>query len=409
MEQLLHYKSVTTEILSSHVLYDFHQQLLSWYNEQYQTPYGCLWASSDTNSIEEILVCANEKRALEPAIVIVIGIGGSYLGTKAVYEALSGYSDYSVPLVFIDTFNVGNLLKIKKDIAQYATQKKNVLLVVVTKSGTTTETVTNFEVILESMQNHYPQRWQELVVVISDAHSQLSSWGRDNTCLTLSIPSAIGGRYSVFTAVGLFPLAVIGIDIKALCKGASDYTSTAFQSCDNLSIKSAQFVYEQYQNGSYMYDLFLFDTRLESLGKWYRQLLAESLGKERDDGSKVTLVPSVSIGTLELHSVAQLMLGAQPNIVTTFIMVHHVEDDIVLKNNATVHTLMNRAGMATQKAYELVGLHYDVITIPELTPLYVGQLLQMYMMQVLYLAQLTHVNPFNQPHVELYKSIMNSM
>jgi glucose-6-phosphate isomerase len=273
--------------------------------------------------------------------------------------------------------------------------------------------------VIEVLKRYYPSIWNDLVVVISDKDSVLTQWGNNNRCLTLAIPTLVGGRFSVFTAVGLFPLALVGIDIIELCTGAASYTEHALVSPDAISYKNAVFVYYWYSQGYQIYDLFLFDKRLESWGKWYRQLLAESLGKENSTHDAMTLVPTVSIGTLELHSVAQLMLGARPRIVTTFITVEKIEQDkklpAVIESfmsehlKSTVHELMNQGALATQKAYSVVSLPYDSITLPALTSFYVGQLVQLYIIQVLCIAELSAVNPFDQPHVELYKSFMRHL
>lgn len=419
LQEAVQYTNVCVQNGSQHELKEFHVRLQELYNQKYYTPYGCLWSCADEHMIQDILCEVRLKQELNPITVFVIGIGGSYLGTKAVYEALRNTPHMQVPLIFIDTFDVYDLRNAVRIIEQSAQSQKNVLIICVTKSGTTTETIVNFQIIIDAMQKNYSDQWHELVVIISDQLSSLTTWAHEHSCLALPIPPTVGGRFSVFTAVGLFPLALAGVDITQLCAGAREYQEKILQNDTNTSMKSARFVYEQYQKGTFIYDLFLFDKRLESVGKWYRQLLAESIGKERQDGIKVTLVPTVSIGTLELHSVAQLMLGAQPPMVTTFITVQSVKDDIAIvksdnllvKNtqNTTVHRLMNHAAVATQKAYEMVGLSYDVIMLPEITPYYIGQLLQVYMVQVLYLAELMSVNPFDQPHVELYKTIMRQL
>ena len=419
MKHALEYTHPPTSGKSTDNLKEFHMRLQDLYAQKYQTAYGCLWASADTATIHEIMYEADSKKALQPEHVFVIGIGGSYLGTKAVYEALYKTVEITVPLTFVDTFDTVDLSFALKKIELSALQHKNVLVICITKSGATTETLINFHIILDTLKSHYCDTWQDLVVIVSDMHSPITSWAHTYKCLTLSIPTTIGGRFSVFTAVGLFPLAIAGIDIIQFSSGAQTYGERALVTDNNVSMQNALFLFEQYQKGVKIHDLFLFDKRLESVGKWYRQLLAESIGKERHDGTKVGIVPSVSIGTLELHSVAQLMLGAQPLVFTTFITVQHNKNDIAIvvdknsllqsKISTTVQTLMNQAALATQKAYDMVGLSYDTIVLPEVTPFYIGQLLQLYMMQVLYLAELTQVNPFNQPHVELYKTIMRQM
>lgn len=386
----------------------FHSVLVNEYDKKYTTEYGCLYAASDVHAIEDIIQKAEEKLHVLPTHIIVIGIGGSYAGTKAIYDALS--HEIKRPLIFVDTFDEYELHCLIKQIQQAASRNENILCVVVSKSGTTLETIVNFEVMREVFQVSYPDNWKELLVIISDETSPLTEWADKHNCMALSIPSLIGGRFSVFTAVGLFPLALCGIDVRLLCDGASSYMKYALNDPNNMSWKSAAFLHEHYNNGCIVYDMFLFHKRLESLGKWYRQLCAESLGKKRADENKMKLLPTVSIGTTDLHSVTQLMLGAQPSVVTTFVTVQSSPQGYEVKHHGIhLSDSMNKAAYATQKAYELVGLPYDIIILPELTPYYIGQFMQIYMVQVLYMAQMCEVNPFDQPHVELYKNIMRQL
>ena len=155
--------------------------------------------------------------------MVLIGIGGSSLGAIAVQQACQPpfEEDHTIPYWVADTIDpdyIGRLLTYSEEFLKSGSP---ILLAVVSKSGTTTETVANFQLFLSLIKHYYPDTYAEYVVVISDEESPLALYGATIKCSTLTIPDRVGGRYSVFSAAGLFPLCMLDIDISALIDGAS--------------------------------------------------------------------------------------------------------------------------------------------------------------------------------------------
>ena len=237
----------------------------------------------------------------------------------------------------------------------------------------------------------------------------------------MHIPKNVGGRYSVFSPVGQFPLAIIGLDIKELLQGACD----AVQQCTlpevekNPAALSSIIKYEHYKNNAVnINDLFVFSVQLEAMGRWYRQLMGESLGKEFDiDGNKVDvgITPTFSVGSTDLHSVGQLYLGGPRDKFITFLDIEEYKGPIAVPNfpefknlvakiqGKTLPSIMDAILKGVKEAYKKNERPFCSLVLPTLSPYYMGQLLQFYMIEIMYLGFLLRVNPFDQPHVELYK------
>ena len=221
------------------------------------------------------------------------------------------------------------------------------------------------------------------------------------------------------SAVGLFPLLLAGVDIKSLRAGAEGIRAQ----CLNIDInnnpaaQSALVAQQAYQHGQFVHDTFVFNSELESLGKWYRQLLGESIGKSEIgvDTAKVGFVPTVSVGSTDLHSVGQLYLGGPARILTTF--VHNAKDlqtfavpkDRLFPKLATMITgktsadIMSAIMAGTMKAYNAQALPFMEIIFDGITAYELGAFMQFKMIEMMYLGRLFSVNAFDQPAVELYK------
>ena len=161
-----------------------------------------------------------------------------------------------------------------------------------------------------------------------------------------------------------------------------------------------------------IHDTFLFSLDLESLGKWYRQLMGESIGKEYDQqGNRVFIgiTPTVSLGTIDLHSVAQLYLGGPKDKYTTFVTIENESEIITIPGTAVlmpgknIKAVMDAFVEGTQRAYFNNGRPFSTITLPYKNAYYLGQYMQFKMVEMMYLGYLLQVNPFDQPNVELYK------
>lgn len=387
----------------------------------YTSVYASLALPEDTAMLAQILQLVEEKERLNPAMLIVIGIGGSSLGARAVHEALHGmyYNELtSGPKIYfaetVDTDAVYDILSLAEAVLE---QGQQILVNVISKSGTTTETIANYELFIQLLQHYYDESWHQYVVTTTDKDSALWHLATKHSISCLPIPARVGGRYSVFCAVGLFPLAFIGVDVRSLVDGARAMVaaSTNLSLSRNSAALSAATIVHQYKRGFTIHDMFVFSVELEGVGRWYRQLVGESLGKTASTGERVGITPTVSVGSTDLHSVGQLYLGGPRDKLTTFVTLDHgapecvipsypeFEDLVVNIQGKSLSYIMHAIERGIRTAYEQQEIPFIACALPEKTPYYVAQLLQWKMIEIMYVGYLLKVNPFDQPHVEQYK------
>lgn len=396
----------------------------------YDTEYGSINLPFDYEALLNVKEYIKKKGEINPSALVLIGIGGSNLGTIALHEALHGpYFNELNPSIKLYTADTVDAQKINDSvhlISQELDRGNQVLINVITKSGTTTETILNFSTFLNLLKSKRPADYTKYVVVTTDAGSPLESCARREQFDVLHIPHKVGGRFSVFSSVGLFPLGLLGFDLEQLLEGARS-AITMCVSKDighNPAALNATLKYAHYKQGRDIHTLFVFSTFLESVGKWYRQLMGESIGKEynlKGERVEIGITPTVSVGTTDLHSVGQLYLGGPRNMFTTFISIERdyytlspsllaqlgVEFVTGSVEKTITAPIMNAILQGVKIAYKKNKRPYCSITLPEMSPYYLGQLLQMYMIEIMYLGYLLGVNPFDQPNVELYKTEAN--
>ncbi len=374
------------------------------------------------------LVKETQKKKISKKLkyMVVIGIGGSSLGTKAVYDAVYGFTDAidckRFPrLIFLETVDPEYLRRFKNFLEFEVSKPEEILLNIISKSGTTTETVANAEIIIEALGKKFSEEQiDERIVVTTDENSKLWNVAKLKNLTLLPIPKEVGGRYSVMSPVGLFPLAATGIDIESLCEGAATMRKNCIENELELNpaLISAALLFLNAKAGKTINDNFFFAPQLESLGKWYRQLMGESIGKEknlRDETVNAGITPTVSIGSTDLHSVGQLYLGGPLDKFTTFIWARNQEDPITLPKklmmpglvenlqNSSAQGLMEAILEGTKLAYAKKELPFMEIIMPEISAFALGEYLQFKMIEMMYLGKLMDVNTFDQPNVELYK------
>lgn len=394
--------------------------------------YASAYASANLPDDEllraECIRIAQEKRALKPTILVVVGIGGSALGLAAVHQALYGtlYNEQqpTCKLYIADTVDSDYLNDILLLVEQELEGGNAVIITVISKSGQTTETVVNAQLFIDSVRKAFPETYRQYVVVITDEGSALWDYSVVHSMARLAIPALVGGRYSVLSAVGLFPLALLGIDIDALCSGAAAMRSMCIDSDieSNPAAMRALLLNAYYNKGVAIHDLFLFSVDLAAIGAWYRQLMGESLGKGcLEDGlfMRKGITPTVSMGTVDLHSVAQLYLGGPHVRFTTFVAVSKNNVELVVPNignhingitelsahvqGKKISSIMGIILQGVLVAYHKNKRPFVLLTIPEKNPYYIGMLLQLHMLEMMYAGFLLRINPFDQPDVELYK------
>lgn len=393
----------------------------------YDNPYAVINVPSDKQIVDDVMAIWDQKKKYNPSLMIVVGIGGSNLGTQAIYEALYGKDgNPDFPLYFADTVDSDYIATLLRRAEDALKSSKKILITVISKSGNTTETIANFECFLALLQKYHPHDYSQYVVTITDKNSALWHRAQQQKFACLAIPEHIGGRYSVLSAVGLFPLIYCGIDIDALREGAQSIIKQCIteDATNNYAAISAAIIVYHYNEGICINNLFMFSVALESLGKWYRQLMGESIGKEKDiHGKKVNvgIAPTVAIGTTDLHSVGQLYFGGPNNTLTTFVSVKKNNYNIMIPEmplyeqlvaniqNKPLASVMSAIFEGVQIAYEKNKRPFMTVIIPEKNAYYIGQFLQWKMIEMIYIGALLEVNPFDQPEVELYKTQTRKM
>ena len=392
-------------------------------NSNYSDDRSSINLLDDKKLRKEIKHMIDKKRILDLKYIVVLGIGGSNLGTTAVQEAVLGklYNQHTsnIKILYTDTVDTDLITDTIKIIEPVLKNKENVLINCISKSGTTTETIANFEVFLNLLKK-YKKDYQKYVVITTDKDSKLWNLAKSEGFDILQIPKKVGGRFSVFSPVGLFPLGLIGININKLIEGALKMRNNclSFDIFKNPAALSAVILYIHYKKGINIHDTFLFSTDFESVGKWYRQLMAESLGKKYDKQKQKIyngMTPTVSIGSTDLHSMAQLYLGGPYDKFTTFVRVNEYKIDVEIPDlpkysNLVEHIekikmkkIMDAILQGMQQAFINGNRPFVEISMPDKSEYFVGQLLQMKMMEIIYLGHLMNVNPFDQPNVEEYK------
>jgi len=339
--------------------------------------------------------------------IVVVGIGGSNLGTKAIYDALYGYSDIFTPnrkpkIIFLETLNASYTKKALQFLAHEVGTEEEILTVLITKSGTTAETLINFEILSKDLPII-----KDRTIYISNESAPLMVLARKHNLPFLTIPTPVPGRFSVFSPAGLFPLACAGVDVIGLLEGAMETMDGHFKE-GNIDI-SALTALIQYREGRIIHENFLFDSRLESLGKWQRQLTAESLGKKSRFGNTEGIQPSFSIGTTDLHSMFQLFLGGPPIRYFTFVNVVHLEHNTVNEPKSKVSDtkLLKEIYKNVKAKFSEEDIPFSEFILNSITEKELGAYLQFKMIETMFVGHLLDVNTFDQPNVDTYKREVN--
>lgn len=392
--------------------------------------YGVSEASINASSDEELLeavegVC-RELVSDSLRYVFLVGIGGSNLGTEAVYDALFHARDmvpHAAPrLVTLDANNPATLAGVEA-IIKTITTKAEFVVVAVSKSGGTTETIANTEILLALLTTQCGSAVADRVVIVSDEGSPFFQAGQTARMHTFALPPVIGGRYSVFTAVGMVPLALLGIPVRELLAGAEAAVSAGVQSdfIQNEAAALAVVVQDAYKRGLFIHNAFFFASELETLGKWWRQLVGESLGKTTIDGERtVGITPTVAIGSTDLHSMGQLYLGGPKQTFTLFVGVETSREYVVptertfgalvpMITGKTVKDIQDAILEGTKTAYRERERLYVEWRMPEASAFELGYFMQTMMITTMLVGKLLQVNPFDQPDVEVYKKVTKQL
>ena len=349
--------------------------------------------------------------------VVAIGIGGSYLGAKAVIEALSdvfaAYRDKKEPMVLFAGQNIGeDYLYELKDFLK----DKRFGIVVISKSGTTTEPAIAFRMLKEQLEKQVGKaEAAKRIVAITDAkRGALRQLATEEGYKTYVIEDNVGGRFSVLTPVGLLPIAVAGYDIKALVNGARAMeAATNEASMENPAFKYALTRNALYRAGKKTEILVNYNPKLHYFGEWWKQLYGESEGKDHKG-----IFPAAVDNSTDLHSMGQWIQEGERTIFETVVSVleqHHTE--VIPSDEANLDGLNYIAGKRVDEVNKMAELgtriaHVDgdvpnmLVTVPALTEQYLGELIYFFEKACGISGYLLGVNPFNQPGVEAYKRNM---
>ena len=353
-------------------------------------------------------------------VVIVAGIGGSYLGSRAVIEALSNSFSQSIldgrnPQIIFAGHNISEDYLF--ELAEYIRNKK-FGIINISKSGTTTETALAFRLLKKQCED---QRGKEMarkvIVAITDAKRGAARICADKEGYrSFIIPDNVGGRFSVLTPVGLLPIAVAGFDIRQLLKGAADMEALTTSSTPFEKNPSAQYAAARnalYRSGKKIEILANYQPKLHYLSEWWKQLYGESEGKE----GKGIFPASVDLST-DLHSMGQWIQEGERTIFETVISVDKVKHSVLVPSDDEnldglnflagkhVDEVNKMAELGTRLAHVDGGVPNMRIIVPELTEYWIGQLIYMFEKGCGISGYVLGVNPFNQPGVEAYKKNM---
>lgn len=345
--------------------------------------------------------------------IVVIGIGGSSLGAKAVDSLLRHKHPQNKKIVFFENSDPVNISEHLS-----AIKKENSVIIVISKSGSTIETTSIFKTIIHALNIDLNSDDAHKVIAITDEGSVLSEFASSHQMMQFHIPHNVGGRFSVLSAVGIVPLMLAGYDVNTLLKGAGDFRDSFFGGKENHLLQKAYFLYSKHHDHTANV-LFSYSNALENLSKWYVQLWGESLGKVNKEGKNVGLTPIGLTGSVDQHSFLQLIIEGPKNKTVTFMNIDDFENGLSIPNvslkhiektdyinGRTFNELINAQCDATRESVIHVGVPSDKITLDCVSEVNVGTLIMYYEILTSLVCALLGVNTYNQPGVELGKKIL---
>ncbi len=369
--------------------------------------------------IGEIEKCAEVLRQ-NCEVVVVAGIGGSYLGARAVIEALSNsfawlVGDKTNPTILFAGNNIGE--DYLSELTDYLKDKR-FGVINISKSGTTTETALTFRLLKKQCEaQRGKEEAKKVIVAITDAKRGAARTCADKEGYTsFRIPDNVGGRLSVLTPVGLLPIACAGFDIKQLVAGAQDMEKACGKDVPYAENPAAQYAAVRnglYQAGKKIEIMVNYQPKLHFMSEWWKQLYGESEGK---DGKGI--FPASCDFTTDLHSMGQWIQDGERTIFETVISVEQPNRNMLFPEDEEnldglnflagkrVDDVNKMAELGTRLAHVDGGVPNIRISVPELNAYYIGQLIYFFEIGCGISGNVLGVNPFNQPGVEAYKKNM---
>ncbi len=372
-------------------------------------------ASPNDAELTQISELAGQIRS-NADVFIVCGIGGSYLGAKAVIEALTPHFDKTGPEILYAGHHMGG--KYLEELLSYLKapkadgSKKSIYINVISKSGSTLETALSFRAIREVLEGMYGDATKRIICTTSEKGGVLNPQIEAKGYRKFIIPDDVGGRFSVLTPVGLLPIAVSGIDIKTLFYGAVSayqrYENDAEDILEYATLRNAL-----HEEGKTIDVFACFEPELSSFGGWIQQLLGESEGKEGKG-----IFPAVANYSTDLHSLGQFIQQGKRSVMETFIIVEKSfssievtslegdDDKLNYLSGKSFHEINTSAREGTTEAHQEGNVPIVNITIEALNEQNIGELIYFFELMTGVFVYSLGVNPFNQPGVEDYKKAM---
>ncbi|MDO5664901.1 MAG: glucose-6-phosphate isomerase [Bacteroidia bacterium] len=353
-------------------------------------------------------------------VVVVVGIGGSYLGAKAVIDALSNSFDWlqherKNPVILYAGNNIGE--DYLHELSEYL-EKKQFGIINISKSGTTTEPAIAFRILKDLLiaKIGREEACKRIVAITDESKGALRTLANTEGYKTFVIPNDVGGRYSVLTPVGLLPIAVAGINIRKLLQGAKDMeeatgSDTLYEV--NLPAIYAAIRNELYKKGKKIEILANYNPKLHYFAEWWKQLYGESEGKEGKG-----IFPAAVDFTTDLHSMGQWIQEGERTIFETVLSIKEPKENVKIPHDDAnldglnflkgkrVDEVNKMAELGTRIAHVDGGVPNILIEIPKLSEYYIGQLIYFFEKACGISGYMLGVNPFNQPGVEDYKRNM---
>jgi glucose-6-phosphate isomerase len=348
--------------------------------------------------------------------MVVLGIGGSALGNKALYSALKTEAELPKKLFVYDNVDPIFLHEILQSINLDTT-----VFNIITKSGTTAETMAGYMILVDIIKRKYPADFHKRIIITTDREKGfLRQVIKQEGYQSFVVPDNVGGRFSVLTDVGLVSSAFTGIDIAALLKGAGDMRDSCLTPdvYDNPAYLNGLIHFLYYRQGKNISVMMPYSNALYDFADWYRQLWAESLGKRHDLKGREIFVgqtPVKALGTTDQHSQVQLYTEGPNDKVFTFLTVESFKHDYTIPNlhpereevsylgDRELSELLNAERFATEIALTKAGRPNCNLVFPQIDAYHLGQFIMLYEIQTVFTGKLLHINPLDQPGVEAGK------
>ena len=362
---------------------------------------------------QDINPILSHAKEVEKDYIYVIGIGGSSLGTKAIYTFLRTTHNFSKKLFFLDTIDplrINYLLNLG--------DLNNSQFIVISKSGSTIEPISILKYLDLKIKIS-----KDNCTVIAGKNTKLWKFASLNNLEKFPIPESVGGRFSVFSPVGLLPLAIIGVDIQKLLDGCKVVHDSFFNKQDyfDLIIKKARFLVENKSRFA-MNIIFSYSSVFRDFNRWFVQLWAESLGKKNINGTRQGLTPISLIGPDDQHSFLQLIMDGPRDKTVTIFKIDNLKDESLIPdqekfscfdldylNNKSFNELIN---MQADSTYEAILKEKDIpcdkITITEIDEINIAKLMYRFLLLTSSVGSFMQINTYDQPGVELGKKILKN-